>query len=69
MADKLYIYDSIKAGLLPTNIKTEIIKYHTQIKNISTDNITPKTINLYLDFMTDLIENNGISKYIESFTT
>ncbi len=69
LADKLFIYDSIKMGLTQKYIREELIKYHTKIKKISTDEISENTIREYLSDMLDLIENNGLSKYRHSFSS
>jgi len=69
LADKLFIYDSVKMGLPQTYAQKEIIKYHTKTKKISKDETTETTVRDYLHFMIGLIENDGLRKYSNSFTS
>lgn len=69
LADKLFIYDAYKNGLNNVDIQTQLNTYTNDVKKISNDKISMKTIQEYLKFMINFIDNNGFSEFRKGYSS
>jgi len=67
LADKLFIYDAKKIGLTNKEIRKEIIRYSTVIKNNSKDEITETIMSNYYKSIKRFIKDEEYLKFLSGY--